>query len=152
MTFSTFVPIIVMDTILLVITVLLAVASKLLVSYGTCRITIHKDDETESFDVEGGDNLLSYLIAHKLDISSSCGGKGTCGYCKIRVVSGGGEILPTEEVFMSRREKLNNMRLACQVKVKQDLEIQIPDYLEIVRELVVNKKFDPHKRWKVTIK
>lgn len=146
-----FVPIIVMNVILLVITLLLYLASRKLVTYGTCRISITKEGAEQSFDVQGGDNLLSYLVAHNFDISSSCGGKGSCGYCKIRVTSGGGQILPTEEVFMSRKEKLNNMRLACQVKVKNDIEIEIPDYLTVVRELVVNKKFDPDKRWKVTI-
>ena len=147
-----FAPIIAMDGILAVLTILLLIADKLLVSYGECKITIKRGDEKEEFTVEGGDTLLDAFINHKIEISSSCGGRGTCGYCKVRVVKGGGPILPTEEIFMSRREKQEDMRLACQVKVKNDLEIVIPDYLSIIQEMVRTKKFDPTKRWLVTIK
>ena len=145
-------PILAMNGILVVLTVLLLVADKLLVSYGDCKITVRKGDETQEFIVKGGNSLLSGLIENKFDISSSCAGRGTCGYCKVRVEKGGGAILPTEEIFMSRREKQENMRLACQVKVKNDIEIVIPDYLLIVREMVINKKFNPDKKWLVTIK
>ena len=146
-----FLPVIVMSVILLVITVLLAIADKLLVSYGTCKITVEDNGVETSYDVEGGANLLTYLIENGIEISSSCGGKGSCGYCKVQVTEGGGPILPTEEIFMSRQEKLRSMRLACQVKVKNDVKITIPNYLEIVREMVLAKKFDPSKRWFVEI-
>lgn len=141
-----------MNAILIVITVLLSIADRLLVTYGTCTIGVTQGDERREISVQGGDNLLSYLIAHKVEISSSCGGKGSCGYCKVKVLSGGGQILPTEEIFMSRQEKLDNIRLACQAKVKNDMEIFIPDFLTVVRQMVLNKKFDPDKRWRVTIK
>ena len=144
-------PLIFMNGILLIVTVLLAVADRLLVTYGACSITIEKEGKDDSFVVEGGSNLLSYLIEHNIEISSSCGGRGTCGYCKVRVTKGGGPILPTEEIFMSRQEKLDDMRLACQVKVKEDVEIVVPEFLELVREMVKNKKFDPNKRWRVTV-
>jgi len=146
-----FMPLILMNAILLVITILLAIADRLLVTYGRCRITVRQGEEKQSFDVQGGDNLLTYLIANNVGINSSCGGKGSCGYCKVRVESGGGQILPTEEIFMSRREKQEGMRLACQVKVKNDVEIAIPDYLTIVRQMAVNNKFDTKKRWRVII-
>jgi Na+-transporting NADH:ubiquinone oxidoreductase subunit F len=146
-----FLPVLVMNVILLVVTILLAIADKLLVSYGKCKITVREGDDKKEFTVEGGANLLTYLIENNIEISSSCGGKGSCGYCKVQVKEGGGPILPTEEIFMSRQEKANNMRLACQVKVKNDIEIAIPDYLTIVREMVVNKKFDPNRRWLVTV-
>ena len=146
-----FLPLVFMNAILLVITVLLAIADRLLVTYGECRITIEKEGKKDEFVVEGGSNLLSYMIENKIDISSSCGGRGTCGYCKVRVTKGGGPILPTEEIFMSRQEKLDNMRLACQVKVKEDIEIVVPEFLDQVREMVKNKKFDPNKRWRVTV-
>lgn len=146
-----FLPVLVMNVLLLVVTLLLALADKLLVSYGKCKITVSEGDEKKEFTVEGGANLLTYLIENNIEISSSCGGKGSCGYCKVQVKDGGGPILPTEEIFMSRQEKANNMRLACQVKVKNDIEIAVPDYLTIVREMVVNKKFDPNKRWLVTV-
>ena len=147
-----FLPVILMNLILLIITILLIIADKLLVSYGKWKITVENQGEETSYEVEGGQNLLSYLIDNGIEISSSCGGKGSCGYCKVQVPEGGGPILPTEEIFMSRPEKARDMRLACQVKVKNDIRILIPDYLEIVREMVVNKKFDPNRRWLVTIK
>jgi Na+-transporting NADH:ubiquinone oxidoreductase subunit F len=146
-----FVPVLIANLILLVITILLAIADKLLVTYGECKITIKSEDEQKELLVEGGNNLLSYLIDNNVEISSSCGGKGTCGYCKVRVTEGGGQILPTEEIFMSRQERNEMMRLACQVKVKNDLVITIPDFLSVVREMVENQKFDPNKRWRVTV-
>jgi Na+-transporting NADH:ubiquinone oxidoreductase subunit F len=146
-----FMPLILMNSILLVITVLLAVADRLLVTYGKCKITVTQGEEQQQFEVQGGNNLLSYLIDHGVQISSSCGGKGSCGYCKVKVASGGGQILPTEEIFMSRQEKQEGMRLACQVKVKNDLQIAIPDFLTVVRQMALNKKFDTRKRWRVII-
>ncbi|MGA1869482.1 MAG: 2Fe-2S iron-sulfur cluster-binding protein [bacterium] len=146
-----FSPIITMNVILVVLTILLAIADKLLVSYGECRIGVKQGGERKEFIVKGGGTLLSALIENKIQISSSCAGRGTCGYCKVCVIKGGGPMLPTEEIFMSRHEKHENMRLACQVKVKEDLEIVILDYLLIVREMVKNKKFDPKKRWVFTI-
>jgi Na+-transporting NADH:ubiquinone oxidoreductase subunit F len=144
-------PILAMNLILLVITVLLIVADRLLVTYGKCRIIVTEGEKKQEFEVQGGGNLLGALKENQVEISSSCGGRGTCGYCKVRVVSGAGQLLPTEELFMNRQEKAEGMHLACQVKVKNDLEIAIPDFLSVVRAMVLNKKFDPNKRWKVTI-
>lgn len=146
------IPVIAMNAILVFITVLLLVAERYLVTYGTCRVLVKKDQETREISVKGGGTLLSTLVDNKFEISSSCGGRGTCGYCKCRVVEGGGEILPTEEIFMSRQEKAEHMRLACQVKIKRDITIIIPDFLSVVRQMVINRKFDPNKRWKVTIR
>ena len=147
-----FTPLLIMNGILLVITVLLAAADRLLVTYGKCTITVRKDKDVREFAVQGGGYLLGALVDNGVEISSSCGGKGTCGYCKCKVKSGGGQMLPTEELFMSRAERLEHMRLACQVKIKNDIEIEIPDYLTVVRQMVLAKKFDPSKRWKVTVK
>ena len=116
----------VVNGILLVITLLLLLAEKFLVTYGECSIVLNGD---KTFKVEGGDNILSYLNKHKLYIPSACGGKATCGFCKLKVLSGGGDILPTEEVYIDKKEKEEGMRLACQVKVKKDVEIYIPEYL-----------------------
>jgi Na+-transporting NADH:ubiquinone oxidoreductase subunit F len=146
------VPVIVMNAILVFITVLLLVAERLLVTYGTCTISVKKDEETREFQVKGGGTLLSALVDNKVEVSSSCGGRGTCGYCKCRVVEGGGELLPTEAIYMSRQERAENMRLSCQVKVKNDLTILIPDFLTVVRQMAQARKFDPNKRWKVTIR
>lgn len=141
-------PILVMDTILFVITVSLAVAARLLVNYGTCKITVSQEDEENEFAVEGGGFLLSGLVDNQINISSSCAGKASCGYCKVQVVSGGGTILPTEEVFMSREEKQSGMRLACQVKVKNDIKVIIPDFLTTVRGIVKNKTYDAKLKWR----
>ena len=84
-----FTPIIVMNAILFVIAILLAIAERLLVTYGECKITLRQEDEEKEIRVQGGNSLLIYLTAHNIKISSSCGGKGSCGYCKVRVMSGG---------------------------------------------------------------
>ena len=114
--------------------------------------TLTEGDEKRDIDVEGGQTLLSYLSDNDVNISSSCGGKGSCGYCKVRLLSGGGPVLPTEEIYMSRQEMQDGIRLACQVKVKNDLEISIPDFLTIVKQMVASQKFDAKKNWLVTIK
>lgn len=145
-----FVPVAIISLILLVITILLAIADRLLVNYGECKITVHQEDEEKQFTVQGGNYLLANLIDNNIKVNSPCGGKATCGYCKVRVSSGGGQLLPTEEIFMSREEKLHDMRLACQVKVKNDLEIYIPDFLTTVRNIVKNKTYDPKLKWRWT--
>lgn len=147
----TFLPLLIMNIILLIITILIAIADKLLVTYGECKITIHQEDGKREFTVQGGDTLLTYLTANNIKISSSCAGKASCGYCKVRVLKGGGQILPTEEIFMSREEEQNNMRLACQVKVRNDIDIYIPDFIEIIMAMVKNKTFKTNRRWRITI-
>jgi len=144
-------PLFLMNGILIFITVLLLIAEKILVTYGECTIHVAKDGERKDLKVQGGSSLLSYLTAHDVKLSSSCGGKGSCGYCKVRVLEGGGQILPTEEVFMSREEKQKNMRLACQVKVKNDVEILIPDFLETIINMVKNKTFKTNRKWRINI-
>lgn len=120
-------PILLMNGILVVIAILLVIAEKLLVTYGECKITINKE---KILTVEGGNSLLSYFSESKIFIPSACGGKATCGYCKVEVLSGGGHILPTEEVFIPKKDRLRGTRLACQVKVKNDIEVLIsPDLL-----------------------
>ncbi|MEX2442474.1 MAG: 2Fe-2S iron-sulfur cluster-binding protein [Alkalispirochaeta sp.] len=146
-----FLPVLVMNTILIVIAIVLVIADRLLVSYGVCTISIEKDDERKEFQVEGGQTLLTDLKDNGIEVSSSCGGRGTCGYCKVIVAEGGGPVLPTEEIFMSRKEKEKGMRLACQVKIKNDIQIVIPNHLEVVREMVLSNRFDTSKRWMVTV-
>jgi len=124
------------------------VADRLLINYGKCKVTVHQEDENKEFTVDGGGMLLTALTSNGVEITSSCAGKASCGYCKCRVMEGGGQILPTEEVFMSREERLSGMRLACQVKIKNDLDIFIPDFLTTVRGIVANKTYDPKLRWR----
>ncbi len=121
-----------MNAILVVIAILLVIAEKFLVTYGECKIIINKE---KALAVEGGNNLLSYFVESKIFIPSACGGKATCGYCKVKVLSGAGHILPTEEVYVSKQERLSGIRLSCQVKVKNDIEIYIPEELLLAQEL-----------------
>ncbi|MCQ9208653.1 MAG: 2Fe-2S iron-sulfur cluster binding domain-containing protein [Omnitrophica bacterium] len=120
------VPILVMTSISAVLAGLLALADKYIASYGECNILINKDKQ---LTIEGGNTLLSYLIDERIFIPSACGGKGTCGYCKLKVLEGGGPLLPTEVPYLSRQDILHSVRLACQVKVKNNLELAIPEDL-----------------------
>lgn len=112
--------------------VVLALIDHYLATYGECRIQIN--DEEEPLVIQGGDTLLSYLIQNEIFIPSACGGKATCGFCKLQVTEGAGPVLPTEVALLTREDVRNNVRLACQVKVKEDVVIQIPEeYLAIQR-------------------
>ena len=111
--------------VLLLVTLILFARSKL-VSTGLVHIRINADDE-KSIDVNAGDKLLGALGSEKIFVSSACGGGGTCGQCRVKVFSGGGDILPTEETHFSRREAKEGWRLSCQVAVKQDLDIEVED-------------------------
>ena len=98
-------------------------------NYGICKIVINDDKEIHG---PGGQTLLRVLYESKYFIPSACGGKGTCSYCKLKVLEGGGEILPTESLMLSKAEVKQHYRLACQMKVKNDLKVEIPpEYLEI---------------------
>jgi Na+-transporting NADH:ubiquinone oxidoreductase subunit F len=121
----------VMNVMILVIALILLLAEKILISYGECSITINGE---KKLHVVGGNTLLDHLNQHKIFIPSACGGKATCGFCKVKVLSGAGKILPTEDVYITKQEKDQGVRLACQVKIKQDLEIYIPEYLLRVEE------------------
>ncbi|NOY80534.1 MAG: 2Fe-2S iron-sulfur cluster binding domain-containing protein [Kiritimatiellaeota bacterium] len=108
----------------------LTFAEKVLINYGVCQIDINRQERV--LEVEGGQSLLSALFENEIYIPSACGGKGSCGYCKVRVVSGGGPVLPTETPYLTRRESRSGVRLACQVKVREDLEIVVPEeYLNV---------------------
>ncbi len=115
---------------LLLVTVLL-VAKKFLVSSGKVEVTINNDKKVE---VASGAPLLSALATKNVFLPSACGGKGSCGQCKVQVTAGGGEILPTEAVHFTRKEMKDNWRLACQVKVKNDLDIKVPASVLDIKE------------------
>lgn len=116
--------------IVLVLTVVLLIAKRFLVSSG--RVHIDINEGTKTFDTESGSNLLATLAGCGVHLSSACGGKGSCGQCKVQVLEGGGDMLPTEAVHFSRKQIKNHWRLGCQVKVKQDLKLAVdPSALEV---------------------
>lgn len=121
--------IVVMFGISAIIGIIIIIAEYIFANYGECKIRINNSIELV---VNGGRSLLSYLFDNKIFIPSACGGKATCGFCKVKIINGGGLVLPLEKPFLSRNEILNNIRLACQVKVTSDIEILIPnEYLAI---------------------
>ncbi len=101
-------------------------AESKLVNKGKVKLLIN-DDEEKSPEVTAGSNLLFTLADNNIYLPSACGGQGTCGMCKCQIEEGGGDVLPTEESQLSRGEIKEHVRLACQVKVKQDMKIRIPD-------------------------
>jgi Na+-transporting NADH:ubiquinone oxidoreductase subunit F len=107
---------------LLLVSILLYAKKKLTPS-GEVTIKINGEKEIKT---EPGSTLLSTLSGQKIFLPSACGGGGTCGMCRLQVTSGGGTILPTEKGFFTRKEQANNWRLGCQVKVRQDMEIEVP--------------------------
>jgi Na+-transporting NADH:ubiquinone oxidoreductase subunit F len=111
-------------SIVILLVAILLYARKKLVPQGEVKININDKKE---LIVSTGSSLLSTLSEQKIYLPSACGGKGSCGMCKCQVLEGGGDILPTELPHFSRKQIQDNYRLGCQVKVKNDLKIQIPE-------------------------
>jgi len=102
---------------------LILVARAKLVASGDVNITIN---DQKTITVPAGGKLLSALAANNVFVSSACGGGGTCAQCEVKVLSGGGDILATEENHISKKEAREGCRLSCQVPIKQDMEIEVP--------------------------
>ena len=117
--------------IILLVVIVLLVAKKYLSPSGNVNVTLNGK---ETFSVEQGGTLLSTLSAQGVFLPSACGGKGSCGQCKCRVVEGGGEILDSERVHFTRKQAKEHWRLGCQCKVKGDLSIQVPESVLGVKE------------------
>lgn len=115
----------------LLLVIILLVAKKYLVSSGNVTVTINNDKKVE---VAAGQPLLSAMAATNVFLPSACGGKGSCGQCRVQVTAGGGEILPTEAVHFTRKEIKDDWRLACQVKVKNDLDIKVAASILDIKE------------------
>jgi Na+-transporting NADH:ubiquinone oxidoreductase subunit F len=110
--------------VLILVTILLFIEAKV-IKKGDCRILINNDEE-KSVTVSSGSTLLASLVNNEIFLPSACGGGGSCGQCRCKVEKGGGDILPTELPHLSRKEKKEDIRLACQVKVREEMQIQIP--------------------------
>ena len=109
--------------IVLLLVAILVIAQSRLMPKGKVKIKINDEKELE---INPGSTLLSTLANEKIFLPSACGGGGTCGMCKVQVNSGAGSILPTEKGFFTRKEQMQNWRLGCQVKVREDMDINVP--------------------------
>ncbi len=122
--------------VLMLVTVILFARSKLV---ATGNISININEGERKLDVPAGGKLLSTLASEKIFLSSACGGGGTCAQCRVMVKTGGGSMLPTEEPHFTKREAREGWRLSCQLAVKDDLEIEVPE------------EFFGVKRWECTV-
>lgn len=118
--------------IVLVLVLILLLAKKKLVPSG--EVTIDVNDGKRDIVTPAGRTLLMTLVDNDIHLSSACGGKGSCGQCKVQVVEGGGEMLPTEAVHFTRKQIADHWRLGCQVKVKNDMKINVSESALDVKE------------------
>ncbi len=124
--------------IVLALIAIILTARASLVSGGNVHIDINNDAE-RALDCSAGGKLLFTLAQRGVFLSSACGGGGTCGQCKVKIFSGGGDVLPTEMNHLNKRQVREGWRLGCQVAVKQDLKIEVP------------QEFLGVKRWECTV-
>lgn len=117
---------------------ILTLADRTVGDYGELILTVNDEEHT----VKGGSSLLTALTDMEIFIPSACGGRGTCGYCKVQVLEGGGPVLATELPMLNEEEMKDNVRLSCQCKIKENIKIKIPEelfnvkeYLTVVKEL-----------------
>lgn len=118
-------------TVILLLVIILLVAKKYLSPSGNVNIVINED---KTLSVPQGASIMSTLTQNGIYLPSACGGKGSCGQCKLQVIEGGGEILDSERPHFTRKEIKNNWRLGCQCKVKGDLKVKIPETVLGVKE------------------
>jgi Na+-transporting NADH:ubiquinone oxidoreductase subunit F len=123
MELTIFSAVIIFLVIILLLVAILLVAKAKLVQSGDVTVNINSERKIVS---QAGSSLLNVMAEDKIFLPSACGGQGNCGMCKCQVEEGGGEILPTEVGFFNRKQIKENYRLACQVKVKNDMEVKIP--------------------------
>ncbi|MBW7983835.1 NADH:ubiquinone reductase (Na(+)-transporting) subunit F [Enterobacillus tribolii] len=112
--------------IVLALAIMILFAKSKLVNTGDIHVDVNGDPE-KGFDTPAGDKLLNVLSSQGIFVSSACGGGGSCGQCRVTVKEGGGDILPTELAHINKREAKEGCRLACQVNVKQDMKIELPE-------------------------
>lgn len=113
---------------------LISITDKIVNNYGECQININEG--AKEMTVDGGGNLLVTLAENKIFIPSACGGRGSCGECKVKVVNDIGPTLPTEVPWMTQKELEDNVRLSCQTKIKTDIDLEIPDELFKIQEFM----------------
>ena len=117
--------------VIILLVIILLVAKKYLVASGNVKALLNGEKELE---ISSGTSLLNAMANAGVFLPSACGGKGSCGQCKCQVLEGGGEILPTETVHFTRKQIKDHWRLGCQVKVKGDISIKVPESILGVKE------------------
>jgi len=122
--FDVFLGVLLFTTIVLALVILIQAARNVLVPSGSVKVSVN---EKKELDLPVGGKLLNNLADAGIFVSSACGGGGTCAQCKVKVLSGGGDILPTERSHFNRREVREGYRLSCQLPVKQPMVIEVPD-------------------------
>jgi Na+-transporting NADH:ubiquinone oxidoreductase subunit F len=110
---------------------IILIAERFLMDYGEVELTINDE---KKLTVKGGETVLATLKERKIFVPSACGGRATCGYCKVKAISGFGEVLPTEAPLLTKEEIAENVRLSCQIKIKNDVAIEIPEELFHIKE------------------
>jgi Na+-transporting NADH:ubiquinone oxidoreductase subunit F len=112
---------------------LISITDKIVNNYGQLNVSINNGKK--EVEVVGGNPLLLALAEQDIFVPSACGGRGSCGACKVKITSDIGPVLPTETPYLSKEELADSVRLACQVKVKQDLAIEIPESLFNIKKV-----------------
>ena len=123
----------VFTSVILLLVIVLNVLSNFLLPQGEVDIIIN-DDPSRSLKVQTGSTVLSALSSQNVYLPSACGGQGTCSQCKCQVIEGGGEILTTEKTYINRKDQRNHWRLGCQVKIRNDMKIKVPDEIFSIRK------------------
>ncbi|MFP4526795.1 MAG: NADH:ubiquinone reductase (Na(+)-transporting) subunit F [Bacteroidales bacterium] len=125
--------------IILALVLVLLYARKKLVPQGKVKLKVND----KQYKVDPGQTILSALSNQDIYLPSACGGQGTCGLCTCQIIEGGGDILPTEKGFFTRKEEMENWRLGCQVKIRNDMQIHVPpEVMEIKKwecEVISNR-------------
>ena len=129
-----FIPAIVVAGLSAFLALILNIVDSLVNNYGDVKLKIN---DSKELTVKGGSSLMSTLGANKIFVPSACGGKGSCGLCKVKILTDVGQALPTELPYLSKEEIKENIRLSCQIKVKGDLAIEIPEELFSIKEYLV---------------
>ena len=125
--------VIVFSSVILFLVIILNVLGDILLPQGEVTLLINNDSD-KSIKVDTGGTVLNALASQNVYLPSACGGQGTCAQCKCQVIEGGGDILPTEEAYISRSDQKDNWRLGCQVKIRNDMKIQVPDEIFSIRK------------------
>lgn len=132
--FTFFIPVLIVSCIATFLSISLVFAERFLAKYG--EYTIDVNDGDKDVKVQSGVSLFGALAEEKIFVPSVCGGRGVCGYCRVKVFKGGGPLLPSETRLLTKSEIAEGMRLSCQVKVREDIRVTIPQELLVVTEHV----------------